>query len=56
MDCCFLFVSNQVLFWLCMCVCVCVLLWRTLIALWMEEGLSQGLRVGVYVDFGSLGG
>jgi hypothetical protein len=22
----------------------------------MEEGLSQGLRVGVYVDFGSLGG
>jgi len=32
-----------------------VLLWQTLIALWMEEGLSQGLRVGVYVDFGSLG-
>ncbi len=21
--CCFLFVSNQVLFWLCVCVCVC---------------------------------
>jgi hypothetical protein len=36
-------------------VCVCILLWQTLIALWMEEGLGQGLRVGVYVDFGSLG-
>ncbi len=35
--------------------CVCILLWQTLIALWMEEGLGQGLRVGVYVDFGSLG-
>lgn len=54
---CFVFVSSQVLFWLCVCVCVyvCFSLWQTLIALWMEEGLSQGLRVGVYVEFGSLG-
>ncbi len=56
--CCFLFVSSQVLFWLCMCACVRVCLFFALAnfdSFVDGRGLSQGLRVGVYVDFGSLG-